>query len=71
MEKKSLEYVFVYKLFLKVEQILNLVAKIPKSQYILYTRDVFSRSGLSVCQWSERPGFNPMSHHTKDFKNGT
>ena len=28
-------------------------------------------SGLSVCQWSRRPGFNPMSHHTKDFKNGT
>ena len=25
----------------------------------------------SVCQWSGRPGFNPRSHHTKDFKNGT
>ena len=27
-------------------------------------------SGLSVWQWSERPGFNPRSRHTKDFKNG-
>ena len=24
-----------------------------------------------VCQWSRRPGFNPRSSHTKDFKNGT
>ena len=24
----------------------------------------------SVRQWSRRPGFNPMSRHTKDFKNG-
>ena len=22
-------------------------------------------------QWSGRPGFNPKSCHTKDFKNGT
>ena len=22
----------------------------------------------SVCQWSGRPGFNPRSRHTKDFK---
>ena len=27
--------------------------------------------GLSIRQWSGRPGFNPRSHHTKDFKNGT
>ena len=26
---------------------------------------------LSVRQWSGRQGFNPRSHHTKDFKNGT
>ena len=25
----------------------------------------------SFRQWSRRPGFNPMSRHTKDFKNGT
>ena len=25
----------------------------------------------SVRQWSGKPGFNPRSHHTKDFKNGT
>ena len=25
----------------------------------------------SVCQWCGRPGFNPRSCHTKDFKNGT
>ena len=25
----------------------------------------------SVHQWSGRPGFNPRSNHTKDFKNGT
>ena len=25
----------------------------------------------SVRQWSGRPGFNPRSRHTKDFKNGT
>ena len=25
----------------------------------------------SVRQWSGRPGFNPWSRHTKDFKNGT
>ena len=24
----------------------------------------------SIRQWSGRPGFNPRSHHTKDFKNG-
>ena len=24
-----------------------------------------------INQWSGRPGFNPRSHHTKDFKNGT
>ena len=28
-------------------------------------------SGYSVHQWSGRPGFNPRSRHTKDFKNGT
>ena len=28
-------------------------------------------SGQSVRQWSGRPGFNPRSSHTKDFKNGT
>ena len=28
-------------------------------------------SGQNVHQWSRRPGFNPMLHHTKDFKNGT
>ena len=27
--------------------------------------------GLNVRQWSGRPGFNPRSRHTKDFKNGT
>ena len=26
---------------------------------------------LSVCKWSWRPGFNPRSSHTKDFKNAT
>ena len=25
----------------------------------------------SVRQWPGRPGFNPRSSHTKDFKNGT
>ena len=25
----------------------------------------------SVRQWSGRPGFNPRSRHSKDFKNGT
>ena len=25
----------------------------------------------SVRQWSGRPGLNPRSRHTKDFKNGT
>ena len=25
----------------------------------------------SVSEWSWRPGFNPRSRHTKDFKNGT
>ena len=25
-------------------------------------------SGLSVRQWSARPGFNPRSRHTKDLK---
>ena len=28
-------------------------------------------SGYSVRQWPVRPGFNPTSSHTKDFKNGT
>ena len=28
-------------------------------------------SGYSVRQWSGRPGFNPRSRHTKDFKNCT
>ena len=28
-------------------------------------------SGQSVRQRSGRPGFNPRSGHTKDFKNGT
>ena len=27
--------------------------------------------GSSVRQWFGRPGFNPMSRHTKDFKDGT
>ena len=27
--------------------------------------------GESVGQWTGRPGFNPRSRHTKDFKNGT
>ena len=26
---------------------------------------------LVVRQWSARPGFNPRSRYTKDFKNGT
>ena len=26
---------------------------------------------LGVRQWLGRPGFNPRSSHTKDFKNGT
>ena len=25
----------------------------------------------SVRQWPGKPGFNPRSSHTKDFKNGT
>ena len=29
------------------------------------------RNGQSVYQWSWRLGFNPMSSHTKDSKNGT
>ena len=24
---------------------------------------------INVCQWSGRPGFNPWSSHTKDWKN--
>ena len=24
-----------------------------------------------TCVWPGRPGFNPRSSHTKDFKNGT
>ena len=31
----------------------------------------FMLSGLSVRQWSGRPGFDPRSSHTKDFKNST
>ena len=27
--------------------------------------------GGSCRQWSRKPGFNPWSHHTKDFKNDT
>ena len=30
-----------------------------------------SPSGQSIRQWSGRPGFNPISRHTKDFKNDT
>ena len=26
---------------------------------------------VSVRQWPGRPGFNPRSSHTEDFKNGT
>ena len=27
--------------------------------------------GRVFAEWSGRPGFNPRSCHTKDFKNGT
>ena len=27
--------------------------------------------GRVFAKWSGRPGFNPRSHHTKNFKNGT
>ena len=35
------------------------------------TNSPWSGSGYSVPQWSGRPGFNPRSRHTKDYKNGT
>ena len=43
--------------------------------YKLFTNYIYSKLAhwlvSSVCQWSRRPGVNPRSHHTKDFKNGT
>ena len=38
--------------------------------YLIFS--ITSRTSLNtVRQWSRRPGFNPRSCHTKDFKNGT
>ena len=37
-------------------------------KYYLHTH---THNGYSVRQWFIRPGFNPRSSHTKDFKNGT
>ena len=48
--------------------------------YIIYIYKAIWKKGLNtlkktnqqgVHQWSGRPGFNPRSGHTKDFKNGT
>ena len=41
-----------------------------KKQTLLQTQPAHWPSGLSVRQWSGRPGFSPRSCHTKDFKNG-
>ena len=30
-----------------------------------------NRQSVECCHWSGRPGFNPRSSYTKDFKNGT
>ena len=37
--------------------------------FILYL--IYWPSGSRFRQWSGRPGFNPRSRHTKDFKNST
>ena len=39
--------------------------------WFLANTSVPNENGFSVRQWSGRPGFNPRSRHTKDFKNGT
>ena len=36
---------------------------------VYYNRDI--GPAVRVLQWPGRPGFNPRSSHTKDFKNGT
>ena len=38
---------------------------------VLQTSDCPIYISTSVRQWSRRPGFNPRSRHTRDFKNGT
>ena len=48
--------------------------KLTKNKNLYSLQYVFSAHcsiGLSVHQWSGRPGFNPRSRHTKNFKNGT
>ena len=46
------------------------------NQYVSYDGCMLNKPNqilqeISVRQWSGRPGFNPRSDHTKDFKNGT
>ena len=31
----------------------------------------YIKAYIHIRQWPGRPGFNPGSSHTKDFKNGT
>ena len=41
------------------------------STSVSYSYASFVCENKGVCQWPGRPGFNPRSSHTKDFKNGT
>ena len=42
-----------------------------KELLLFNVNNLFVQYGWSIRQWSGRPGFNPRSSHTKDFKNGT
>ena len=42
-----------------------------KCNFICLSKYAHWPRGYSVRQWSGRPGFNPRSSYTKDFKNGT
>ena len=69
------------KIFLKLKLFCTLQKKIniypifisPQNYFINYLKVLARQIYLlmSVHQWSGRPGFNPTSCHTKDFKNST
>ena len=56
---------------LRIRRIIEVRAKNIEATYLLVDFSQPFNSIHSVCQWSGRPGFNPKSRHTKDFKNGT
>ena len=66
---ERIEKVVMY--FLDTLHIITNSERIMRSIYSKRSLSPLYPSGLSVCQWSGRPGFNPRLRHTKDFKNGT